>query len=476
MRRTKIICTLGPACDDENILEKMMENGMDCARFNFSHGTHDEHKERMDKVRRLCRKKGKHIPLLLDTKGPEIRVKDFENRCADLKKGEKFILTPENIKGTRRISGVSYPFLAKYITPGARILLDDGKIVLYAEEILGKEVVCRIAAGGRISDHKSINIPDIYIPMPYISSDDKSDLLFGIEEDVDYIAASFVRDADDMIQLRTFLNENGGSGIKIIAKIENRPGMKNLDEIIEASDGVMVARGDLGVEIPFKYLPAIQKDIIEKCYIAGKHVVTATQMLESMTENLRPTRAEVSDVANAIYDGTTAVMLSGESAAGNYPAEAVKAMADIAEAAESSINYALRFNSRKPVPGKDFTHAIGIAACNAAYYLGAKAIVAVTRSGKTAKLISNYRPECPIIAVTADSKGKRQLNLAWGVVPVTAAEQRSPDLLFDYGMEKALETGLLQKGDLVVLVAGSSLVKGEFSDMLKLDIADQDLF
>ncbi len=472
MRRTKIICTLGPSSDRNDVLERMVENGMNCARFNFSHGTHKDHKARIDRVRELCHRKGIFLPLLLDTRGPEIRLRDFAGGSALLKNGQTFILTPEDVPGSPYIAGITFPDLASYVQPDDTILMDDGKLSLLVEHREGKNVVCRVTAGGLIKNHKSINVPGRSIPIPYLRDTDRADILFGIKEDMDFIAASFVRTAADVRDLRTFLKANGGERIQIISKIENRQGVDNLDQIIAESDGIMVARGDLGVEIPFKYLPAIQKNIIDKCYLAGKHVVTATQMLESMTHSLRPTRAEVSDVANAIYDGTTAIMLSGECASGDYPAETVKAMSDIAEAAEGTIDYVEKFRKSRPAPGHDFTHAVGLAACDAAHYLNAKAIIVVTRTGKTARDIANNRPGCPIIAVVLDEKGKRQLSLAWGVYPVQAVEQHSSDDLFAHGIAKALETGLVKKGDLVVQIAGSSQVKGEFSDMMKVGIAE----
>ena len=471
MRKTKIICTLGPSSDRENVLENMFLNGMNCARFNFSHGTHPEHKVRIERLRSLCRAHNVNIPLLLDTKGPEIRLGIFENGAETLSEGQKFTLTPKDIPGTAEISSVSYKELAEHVKEGDVILIDDGKISVSVEAVEGGDVICTVTTGGKVSNRKSLNIPGVAIPVPYLRDADKSDILFGIKEDFDFIAASFVRSAEDVCRLRTFLKENGGESIQIISKIENRQGLDNLDEIIEASDGIMVARGDLGVEIPFRYLPAIQKEIIEKCNAKGKYVVTATQMLESMTHSLRPTRAEVSDVANAIYDGTTAIMLSGESASGDYPAETVKTMGEIAEAAEKSINYTELVGKAKVCYIRDFTYAIGHAACDLAYSLDAKALIVVTRSGRSARNIAANKPNCPVIAVTLDPKGCRQLNFVWNVVSVPAVELKSGEDIFDYGVKKALETGIIKKGDLVALVAGSSQVKGEFSDMIKVDIA-----
>lgn len=470
MRKTKIICTLGPSSDRDNVLENMFRNGMNCARFNFSHGTHPEHKVRIERVRNLCRSSNVNIPLLLDTKGPEIRLGIFASGSEKLTEGQSFTLTPDDIQGTSEISSITYKELAEHVKPGDTILIDDGKIAVTVDYIKGRDVVCRVMNGGTVSNRKSLNLPGIVIPMPYLRDADKKDILFGIQEDFDFIAASFVRSADDVLQLREFLRENGGESIKIISKIENKQGLENLDAIIEASDGIMVARGDLGVEIPFRFLPAIQKEIIEKCNTKGKFVVTATQMLESMTHSLRPTRAEVSDVANAIYDGTTAIMLSGESASGDYPAETVKTMSEIAEAAEKSINYEDRFKSCRNGCSRDFTHAIGHAACDLVYSLDAKAIIVVTRSGKSALNIAAHRPNCPVIAVTLYPKGCRQLNFAWGVYPVLAEELRPGEDIFDYGVKKALETGIVKEGDLVGMVAGSSQVKGELSDMIKVDI------
>lgn len=468
MRKTKIICTLGPAVEDEAVLKKLMENGMDCARCNFSHGSHEEQKGRMDKVKRVRQELGLPIPILLDTKGPEIRLKDFENGFVMVEEGQTFTLTTGDENGTKDKVALTYSKLAQNVKIGTRILIDDGKIALDVTELKGQDVVCKVINGGKLSNHKSINIPNVIIPMPYISEVDKSDILFGIEQDVDFIAASFVRTVEDVKDLRRLLDENGGKAIQIISKIENMQGVKNLDEIIEASDGIMVARGDMGVEIPFKMLPAIQKDIIEKCYLKGKHVVTATQMLESMTQNPRPTRAEVSDVANAIYDGTTIIMLSGETAAGDYPAEAVKTMAEIAESTEDSINFKKRFTKSQLKLREDVADAIAISACNAAHYLDTKAIVVVTRSGKTADLISNYRPNCSIIAEVVDEKAARQLNLSWGVTPVSAKVQKTFDALFEQTIENATKTGIVEKGDKIIMALGSSIKEGDSSDIIRI--------
>ena len=468
MRKTKIICTLGPAVDNEEMLKKLMLNGMDCARFNFSHGNHAEQKRRMDLVKHLRKELNLNVSILLDTKGPEIRLKDFADDFVILEAGQEFTLTVGEELGDINSIPITYGALAKSVEPGTRILIDDGKIAMDVVRISGDDVVCKVINGGKISNHKSINIPNVVIPMTYISPVDKADILFGIEQQVDYIAASFVRTAQDVLDIRQLLKENGGEKIKIISKIENTQGIKCLDEIIDASDGIMVARGDLGVEIPFKDLPAVQKDMIERCNLKGKIVVTATQMLESMTKSPRPTRAEVSDVANAIYDGTTVIMLSGESAAGDYPAEAVKTMADIAISAENSIDYKELFVRNQFNFATDIPNAVAISACNAAHTLDAKAIVVVTRSGNTAQLLSNYRPQCPVIAAVVDETAKTQLNLAFGVLPVQATEQHISTDLVEYAVRKAKETGWVKDGDTIVIVAGSSKQEGKPSNLMQV--------
>ncbi len=468
MRKTKIICTMGPAIEKEGILEKLIESGMDCARFNFSHGDHEEQKPRIENVKRLRKELNKNVALLLDTKGPELRLRDFKDGSIILEQGQEFTLLAENTLGDINQVAINYGELAATLEIGTKILIDDGKIAMDVIRIEGKNVVCKIINGGKISNRKSVNIPNASIPMPYICGKDHSDILFGIENDVDYIAASFVRNAADVNQLRKLLDDNGGEHIKIISKIENIEGIKNVDEIIDLSDGIMVARGDLGVEIAFSELPAIQKTLIEKCYLKGKQVVTATQMLESMTNSPRPTRAEVSDVANAIYDGTTVIMLSGETAAGDYPVEAVRTMAEIALAAEETIDYKAFFNQSQLKLSNSYADAIAKAACNAAHNLDAKAIVTVTRSGATAELLACYRPNCPIIAVVVDEKSKMQINLEFGVVPIQAEEQEFSEQLFHYAVEKAMETGLVSKGDTVVIVSGSSIASGSQADLMKI--------
>lgn len=468
MRKTKIICTLGPAVEEESMLRKLIENGMNCCRLNFSHGTHEDQLRRINRIKHLREEMQVNLPILLDTKGPEIRLKDFENGFAELTAGQTFTLTTGNAPGNAERIPLTYEKLAENIQIGTRILIDDGKIALDVLELQGKDVVCTVVNGGRVSNHKSINVPNVVIPMPYMSDTDKADILFGIEQGIDYIAASFVRTAADVHQLRDFLVENGAPTVRIISKIENVQGVERMDEIIDASDGIMVARGDLGVEIPFRKLPALQKEMIEKCYRKGKEVVTATQMLESMTKNPRPTRAEVSDVANAIFDGTTAIMLSGETAAGDYPAEAVKTMAEIADSAESSFSFKLHSLTGNLRLGTGFSDAISISACTAAEYLNAKAIIVLSRTGATARNIANYRPACPIIAVVVESRCCRQLNLSYGVIPVQATLHTDTKDIFEYAIHKAQTTGIVHSGDNVVLIGGSSIASGTPDDLLKL--------
>ncbi len=458
MRKTKIICTLGPAVDSDERITQIINAGMDCARLNFSHGTHEEQEVRLNRVRRIAGELNRHIPILLDTKGPEIRLKDFEGGSVIVEKGSLFTFdTDKETPGTRERIGLTYDKLAKNVEVGTRILVDDGKIDLKVTAIKGSKVICKVVTGGKLSNHKSINIPNVEIPMPYLNDVDKSDLLFGIEHNVEYIAASFVRCADDLKKLRKFLKDNGGQDIKIISKIENGQGINNFDEILELSDGIMVARGDMGVEINFEKIPAIQKMMIEKCNREGKIVVTATQMLESMTENPRPTRAEVSDVANAIYDGTTVIMLSGESAAGRHPVEAVRTMANIAVNAENTINYYEKYVDSSADMEPNLKNAICASAYNAAKYLDAKAIVVLTRSGATANILSRFHPECPVIAATISERGRNQLNLVWGITPVAAENLDSADKFVEYAVSKAMESRLVKRGDNIVVIFASDL-------------------
>lgn len=469
MRKTKIICTLGPAVEQEEMLRELILGGMNCARLNFSHGTQEEQKARMDRVKKVRRELNRPVALLLDTKGPEIRLGLFEHGFEMLEEGQEFTLCADaSVSGNKERAGITYPYLAEHLKPGTRVLIDDGNIGMVVLRTEGENVVFRVLNGGKVSNRKSINIPDVEIPMEYISEADQKDILFGIAQEVDFIAASFVRSAQDILDVRKLLVDNGGGKIQIIAKIENMQGINHAEEIIAVSDGVMVARGDMGVEVEFTRLPAIQKQLIRKCYEAGKIVITATQMLESMMHNPRPTRAEISDVANAVYDGTTATMLSGESAAGAYPVEAVTTMARIAEETEKSIDYVKRFHERQVNLGDNISCIIAEAACAAAHRCNAAAIVVLTRNGYTAELISGFHPKCPIFAGVIDEQGARQLTLAFGVQPFYAQEQESAESLFDYAVEIARKSGMVSAGDTIVIVAGDNLKQGKPNNMLKL--------
>lgn len=469
MRKTKIVCTLGPSTDDEKVLEQLMKAGMNVARCNFSHGTHEEHKERMDKVKKIREKCDRPVALLLDTKGPEIRTGNFKDGKVKVKTGQTFTLVADNnILGTEEKTGITFPDLYKDVTPGAVIMIDDGLIEMEVVKIEGTDIVCNVKNDGVISNHKGVNVPDVHISMPYMSEQDKSDILFGIKEDVDYIAASFTRTADDVKELRKFLDDNGGKDINIIAKIENSEGIINVDGIIEEADAVMVARGDMGVELPEEEVPIIQKMIIKKVYEAGKQVIIATQMLESMINNPRPTRAETADVANAIYDGTSAIMLSGETAAGKFPVEAVATMARIAERTEMDVNYKQRFFDNHNNHRSDITEAVCHATCMTAYDLDAKSILTVTKSGRSAKMISKYRPDCMIIAGSTEEKVVRQLNMSWGVSPVLIKEKKHVLELFDYAVEVAKEKGLVETDDIVVITSGVPLGKSGTTNMIKV--------
>lgn len=468
MRKTKIVCTLGPATDDYETLKSLVKAGLNVARLNMSHGDHAEHLRRIEAVRKVRAELGVPVALLMDTKGPEIRVKTFINHRITLVEGARFTLTSRDIEGDESIASVTYSALPSVLKKGDRVLLNDGMIELTVEKIFGEDVVTTVVNGGELTDRKSINLPGIEIDMSYLSAADKSDIEFAVRENADYIALSFVRCADDVRQAKNLVKKCGGEGIQLISKIENRQGVTNIEEILGLSDGIMVARGDMGVEIPFEELPHIQKSLIKQCYRAGKKVITATQMLESMINNPRPTRAEISDVANAIYDGTSAIMLSGETAAGHYPVEAVKTMAKIAEETEKTINYKKRFQSYdyKVV---NVTDAVSHSTCAAAFDLGAKAIITVSQSGYTARKISRFRPECVIIAATTSQKAFNQLALNWGVAPCMAEVQTTSDALFAHAARCALNTGLVSEGDLVVLAGGSAVGKASSSDTMRIE-------
>lgn len=472
MRKTKIVCTLGPATDNEDVLRKLMLAGMNVARLNFSHGTHEEQKKRMDMVKKLRAELGLPIAILLDTKGPEIRTRDFEGGKVEVKAGDFFTLTTRDIVGDSTITSITYKDLYKDVQVGTHILIDDGLIELEVTSISGEDILCTVITGGPISNHKGINVPDVHLNMPYLSEADESDILFGIEQDVDFVAASFVRSAKDVLEIRELLNANGGQRINIISKIENSEGVNHIDDIIYVSDGIMVARGDMGVEIPCEEVPVIQKMIINKVYMAGKQVITATQMLDSMIKNPRPTRAETTDVANAIYDGTSAVMLSGESAAGKYPVEAVEMMAKIAERAEAAIDYKKNFYHYERVANQNVTDAVCHAACTTAIDLNAAAVIIVTKSGVSARNISKYRPSCNIIAGTTSDKAYRQLNMSWGVTPVHLEEQNEVFTLFDHAVAAGKKQGLLQAGDKVVIGAGVPLGISGNTNMLKVQVVE----
>lgn len=470
MRKTKIVCTLGPATDNESVVRQMMLAGMNIARFNFSHQTHEEHKNRVEMLRKLRRELKLPIAFLLDTKGPEIRLGLFKNKSVLLKEGQNFTITTREVEGDENIVSVSFKGLPSDISIGTHILIDDGLIDLIVQNVNDTDIVCKVLNGGKVSNNKGVNVPGTKISLPFVSEKDKSDLLFGIENDFDFVAASFTRSASDVIQIRSILENNGGSNIRIICKIENSEGVENIDEILKVADGIMVARGDMGVEIPFEEIPHIQKNLIRKAYNAGKLVITATQMLDSMTVNPRPTRAEVTDVANAIYDGTSAIMLSGETAAGKYPVEAVKAMSRIAERTEADIDYKKSLSQRKLEDAPNVTNAISHATCTTAHDLGAAAIISVTKSGQTARFISKFRPACPIIGCTPDEKVYRQLNMSWGVVPVMTKEMESTDDLFEHSVNSAVKQGLIHEGDLVVITAGVPLGVSGTTNLLKVQL------
>lgn len=471
MRKTKIICTLGPATDDPAVLRELIQSGMNTARLNFSHGTHEEQKKRIDMVKKLRDELGQPIPILLDTKGPEVRVGKLKDGKVLLKTGQLLTLTPQDTEGTSEMIPISYSGLSEDVAQNTRILIDDGLIEMKVTAIEGKNVVCRVLNGGFISDRKSVNVPDVHLSMNYMSKKDVDDIIFGIEQGVDFVAASFVRSAYDVLEVKRVLEQNGGNDIMIIAKIENREGVDNIENILKVSDGIMVARGDMGVEIPFEELPAIQKDLIESCYSSSKMVITATQMLESMTHNPRPTRAETSDVANAVYDGTSAVMLSGETAVGKYPVQALRSMAQICRMAEQDINYIKRFENVHMTEKISVTHAIGHSTCTTAHDLGATAIITVTKSGYTPRTISGYRPNCPIIAGAMGEKVYNQLGLSWGVVPIRTSMKKTSDALFEHAVERALEqTDIVHKGDIVVLTGGAPVGVSGTTNILKVQL------
>lgn len=466
MRKTKIICTLGPSTDDPKILEAMMDSGMDVARFNFSHGTHAEHKVRLELLKKLRKEKNLPVAALLDTKGPEIRLKTFAEGKVTLEAGQKFTLTAREVTGTKDICSVSYKNLAQDVHPGSQIMLDDGLISMKVLERTETDITCLVQNGGPIKDRKGVNVPGVHLSMPYMSAQDREDLLFGIQEGFDFVAASFCRSAQDVMEIRRLLDEHH-SDMRIIAKLENQEGVNNVDEILAVADGVMIARGDMGVEIDFTEIPVIQKDIIAYTLGYGKHVITATQMLDSMITNPRPTRAEITDVANAVYDGTSAIMLSGETAAGRYPVEAVQTMDAIARKTESHTDDArllgLRCRNRMNI-----TAATAHAACTTAKDIGADAILTVSQAGITAQMVSSFRPETTVVALLLEEQVQRQMALYWGVEPITMPRAENTDELVELAVQSAEKAGLIRHGDLVVITAGVPVGISGTTNMIRI--------
>ena len=470
LRKTKIVCTLGPATEDDAILRAMIQAGMNVARLNFSHGTYEGHAQNIRRIRALSAELHTPVGIMLDTKGPEIRLKTFRDHRVTLQKGQLFTLCTGDVEGDAEHVSITYADLPADVQPGTTILIDDGLVGLTVEAVSKTEIQCRVNNGGVISDRKGINVPDANLSMPFISRKDREDILFGIQENVDFIAASFTRTEEDILAIRKLLTDNGGKGISIIAKIENMQGVQNIDSILAVSDGVMVARGDLGVEIPLEQIPIIQKMIIRKAYSRGRQIITATQMLDSMIKNPRPTRAEATDVANAIYDGTGAIMLSGETAAGLYPVEAVRTMARIAQVAEASIDYVQRFRDSVPRPSANITNAISHACCTSAQDLNATAIVTVTKTGFTAKMLSRFRPGCPIIACAPVERVVWQLCLSWGITPLLIEEVTDTDELFERAVDAGIDAELLHKDDLIVMTAGVPLGISGTTNLMRVHV------
>ncbi len=468
IRRTKIVCTLGPATDNPDTLRELFLGGMNTGRLNLSHGTHEEHRSRIESFNSVRDKTGITASLMLDTKGPEIRIKTFRDNSITLYEGDDFILTTEEVEGDRQRVSITYSGFASDISKGDTLLLDDGALELKVLSTTETEVTTRVVTGGVISNSKKINVPDGRIRLPYINDADRADLRFAAENNIDFVAASFARSGEDIRELRETLNSYGGGEINIISKIENREGVDNIDEIIDISDGIMVARGDMGVEIPFEELPAIQKMIIRKTLEEGKPVITATQMLDSMIRNPRPTRAEITDVANAIYDGTSAIMLSGETSVGRYPVQALNTMTKIAIETEKHIKSSVRTRRADTDKREDITGAISRSTCLAAETLGASVIIAVTRSGSSARMVSRFRPGCPIIASTISDKTARQLTISWGTIPIVIDTGKTTDEIFDLAVKRSLEMGLINKGSLIVLTGGTPSGRSGTTDTMKV--------
>lgn len=475
MRKTKIVCTIGPATDDDQVMRDVMQAGMNVARFNFSHGDYEMHKQRFNQIVRLREELGLPIATLMDTKGPEIRLGRFvDDKPVTIHAGNTYTLTTEDILCTDQVGSISFKHLSHDVKPGTHILINDGVIEMVVERVSRTDIVCRIIHGGVLSNNKGINVPGVKLSMPYLSETDMNDLEFGAKLGFDFIAASFVSTAADIDYLRKYTHSLGWFNVRIIAKIENLEGVRNIDEILQSADGIMVARGDLGVEIPFEQIPAVQKELIRKGYQAGKQVITATQMLESMISNPRPTRAEITDVANAIYDGTSAIMLSGETAAGSYPAEVVRTMDRIAKTTEDNIDYK-QLHATCKQQNQDIANAIAHATVTTAHDLDAKAILTVTMSGVTAREISKYRPNCPIISCTVSDVVWRQTNLSWGVKPLVIGEKTNTDDLFSAAVEAALECGMVEKDDIVVITAGVPVGCAHTTNLMKVERVDHTL-
>lgn len=469
IRKTKIVCTMGPNLFEKHLIAPLMKAGMNVARFNFSHGTYETHQHYYDEVCRIRDELGLPVATMLDTKGPEIRVRSFKNGRVTLQNGQLFTLTTDEVEGDEERVSITYKELPQDIAVGSSILIDDGLIGMQVERIDGADIVCRVLNGGVVSNNKGVNIPNAHLSMPFISEKDHQDILFAIKNGYDFIAASFTRCADDIMQIRHILQENNCHTINIIAKIENMEGVENIDEILRVVDGVMVARGDLGVEVPLEDVPSLQKKLIQRGIAAGKPVITATQMLDSMIKNPRPTRAEATDVANAIYDGTSAIMISGESAVGAYPVEAVETMVRIALRAEADMDYIRRF-SRDTSASTDVTNAISHATVTSAHDLNASAIITVTKSGSTARILSRYRPACVIVGCTTEKHVWRQLALSWGTVPLMIAEESNTDDLFEHAVDAAVQNGLVHDGELVVLTAGVPLGISGTTNLMKVHV------
>lgn len=469
MKKTKIVATIGPASESEDKLRELFENGLNVCRLNFSHGNHDEHKKRIDTIKKVREEMDLPIAIMLDTKGPEIRLGDFKDGTIEITQDDIFTLTTRDIMGDESIVSITYKGLPQDVEVGGRILIDDGLVELKVLEIIdGTDIKCVAVNSGTLKNHKGVNVPSVNINLPAVTEKDIEDIKFGIENDIDFIAVSFVRTGDDVNTIRRILEENGGQAIDIISKIESQQGVDNIDEILKVSDGIMVARGDLGVEVKTEEIPLIQKMLIRKCSLAGKAVITATQMLDSMMRNPRPTRAEVTDVANAILDGSSAIMLSGETAAGKYPIESVKMMYSIALTTEESLNYHEILKSRSDMSQLSTTNAIGKATCTTAEDLDAAAIITATSSGYTSKAISKFRPKAPIIAVTTSEAVRRKLALEWGVYPVVAIESKSTDEVIDNSVSAAIAYGYVNEGDLVIITAGIPVGLSGSTNMIKV--------